>query len=93
MKRGRPDHENHRLGSFPSWGDDTGDELSALLIQPGLTGAHEHGASAGFPPGPGLSAVEMAAACLCLAEDAWNVDVDAIRSVGQDPGAAGRSSN
>jgi len=45
----------------------------------------------GFPAGPGLSAVDMAAACLCLAYDVGSVDapdpVAVDRNAGVDHGA------
>jgi hypothetical protein len=55
------------------------DGLAAWLIQPTISDADLCGAGSGFPAGPGLSAVDMAAACLCLAEPVW--DTDTIRPV------------
>jgi hypothetical protein len=85
------DSDSHRSGSFPSWDDDNRDGLSAWLVQLSIPSADGRGTTPGFPAGPGLSAVDMAAACLCLADAVWNVD--AIRSVGVNPGAAGSSSS
>jgi len=50
------------------------DGLPAWLIQPGAPDADPSGAVPGFPAGPGLSAVDMAAACLCLADTVWTAD-------------------
>lgn len=44
------------------------DALSVWLNQPGAPRADEGGALSGLPAGPGLSAVDMAAACLCFAD-------------------------
>lgn len=54
--------------------DHTEDGLSAWLIQPSISGSDSRGAVRGFPSGPGLSAVDMAAACLCLTDAVWNAD-------------------
>jgi len=52
----------------------TEDDLPAWLIQPTISGADPSGAVPAFPAGPGLSAVDMAAACLCLADAVWKAD-------------------
>jgi hypothetical protein len=44
---------------------------SAWPIQPTFLDADRGKAAPGFPAGPGLSAVDMAAACLCLVDAAW----------------------
>lgn len=44
------------------------DALAERLIQPGTPRGDRGGALGGLPAGPGLSAVEMAAACLCFAD-------------------------
>jgi len=50
---------------------DASDPLSAWLIQ---HSAHSTDSAVlrELPPGPGLSALEMAAACLCLADAPWH---------------------
>jgi hypothetical protein len=57
----------------------TEDVLSAWLSQPGVSGADPRGAVPGHPAGPWLSAVDMAVACLFLADAIW--DADATRPV------------
>ena len=44
------------------------DALSVWLIHPGAFRADEDSGLRGLPAGPGLSAVDMAAACLCCAD-------------------------
>jgi hypothetical protein len=39
-----------------------------------MNGADRRGAVPPSFPGPGLSAIDMAAACLCLAESVWDAD-------------------
>jgi len=45
---------------------------SAAPTQPSAPGADKCESLRGLPAGPGLSAVEMAAACLCLADAVWD---------------------
>jgi hypothetical protein len=52
---------------------------------PPVPGAYRRGAVPRYPAGPGLSAVDMAAAALCLADTVWNAG--AIRPVAVDPSA------
>ena len=44
------------------------DALSAWLIRSGAPVIDRDGAFRGLPAGPGLSALDMAVACLCLAD-------------------------
>ena len=41
------------------------------LFSPAFRGTDQRDAHPGFPAGPGLSAVDMAAACLCLGDAVW----------------------
>jgi hypothetical protein len=52
-------------GANPAW-----DALSAWLIQSGAPRTDQRGGLRGLPAGPGLSALDMAAACLCCADPA-----------------------
>lgn len=52
---------NHAWNAWPAW-----------LIQPGAPRTERGGALRGLPAGPGLSAVGMAAACLCPADPPWH---------------------
>ena len=67
-------YDSHRSVSFPLEVSHTGDWLSAWLIQPRVPDADRRATDPRYPAGPGLSAVDMAAACLCLADDVWNAD-------------------
>jgi hypothetical protein len=55
-------------GSSPLAIHRTKDGLSTWVIQPRVSDADPREAVPGFPAGPGLSAVDIAAACLCLAD-------------------------
>jgi len=77
--KGGAGYDSHRsasfpLASFPLGVNHTGDWLSAWLIQPRIPDADRRAAGPRYPAGPGLSAVDMAAACLCLADVVWNAD-------------------
>ena len=67
-------HDSHRSVSFPLEVNHTGDWLSAWLIQSRFPDADRRTAVPRYPAGPGLSAVDMAAACLCLADVMWSAD-------------------
>jgi len=45
---------------------------SAAPLQPSAPSADRRESLRGLPAGPGLSAVEMAAACMCLADAVWH---------------------
>jgi hypothetical protein len=52
--------------------DDASDALSAWLIQHSAHSTDRGAERRELPAGPGLSALEMAAACLCLADATWH---------------------